>query len=409
LAASCHGGDSPGAQDIAPAPPAACGQGRDDTGARTLAAPGGRIEDIEILRAVAITLVLIEHSFWNLVFDSPALAHLLRVLPMWCGVDLFFAVSGFVITRGLRPALQSGSRPGPVLWRFWTRRAFRLWPASWFWLGLIVLGAVVFRQPPLMGTLALNLRGALAGVFGFADIRFALNGFAHAYGASFPYWSLSLEEQFYLLLPLLMLRARRHLPLVVALLLLLQLPLAHNRLYFFMRTDSLLWGVLLASSPQAIGLGRAAARRLATIPASGLIVLAASIAGMSHFSPWFEQAPPFELGILAAFAALPVWLAGANANLFHCGVLQPGALWLGSRSYALYLCHVPVFQCAAALSHWWPPMAGIFAGHADLGATLVGLPLLALAAEFTCRVVETPLRRLGARLTAGPRLARDSF
>ena len=318
---------------------------------------------------------------------------------MWCGVDLFFVVSGFVITRGLLVALDDGAAR-QVLPRFWLRRAFRLWPASWFWLCLIFLGSALFRDPPFMGTLALNVRGALAGAFGFADIRLAANGFAHSYGASFPYWSLSLEEQFYLVLPFLILMARRRLALVAVVLLLIQLPLRHDRLYFFTRTDGLLWGVLIASSPALMASGGITARRLAVCPGAGLLVLAVSLAGMSQLSPPFEQSPPFRLGLLAVFAALPVWLAANDVDLFRAGALQPALLWLGSRSYALYLCHVPVFQCASALSHWWPPLAGVLAEHVEWRSTLIGLPLLAACAEFTYRYVETPLRRVGGRLSS---------
>jgi peptidoglycan/LPS O-acetylase OafA/YrhL len=373
--------------------------GRTASAARTTEPPVHRIGDIEVLRAVAITLVLIQHSF-----NVPWLERLLRVMPMWCGVDLFFVVSGFVITRGLRPLLMDVGWSWEVLRRFWVKRAFRLWPASWFWLALIVVGSVIFANPPFMGTVPLSLYGALAGVFCFADIRFGLNGFGQPYGASFPYWSLSLEEQFYILLPLLILFARRQLPWVVMALLLLQFPLAHDRLYFFMRTDGLLWGVLLASSPFLISAGRAAARGLAAIPAAGFIAIAVSLVGMSRCSPSFEQSPPFHLGIVAMFAALPVWLASADLNLFRAGRLQPALIWLGSRSYALYLCHVPVFQCAAAISHWWSPIAGVLPSHVELRSTLIGLPLLAAAAEFTHRAVEAPLRRAGARLVA-PRTA----
>jgi peptidoglycan/LPS O-acetylase OafA/YrhL len=358
-----------------------------------------RIEDIEILRALAISLVLIQHSVWNLVFNVPWLSALLGAVPMWCGVDLFFVVSGFVITRSLQPALQDGV-PYEVLRHFWLRRAFRLWPASWFWLALMVLGSAMFRNPPFMGTLALNLRGALAGAFGFANIRFSLNGFGHVYGASFPYWSLSLEEQFYLVLPFLILLSRRRLAWVAAALLLVQLPMAHGRLYFFTRTDGLLWGVLIASSPALMRLAARTACRLSAWPGAGCLVLAVSLAGMTQVSPPFEEAPPLRLGLLAAFAALPVWLAAANADLFRAGRLQPPLLWLGSRSYALYLCHMPMFQCAAALSHRWPPVSGLLIDHVELRSVAIGVPLLAAAAEFTYRVIEMPLRRIGARLAA---------
>ena len=361
-----------------------------------------RIDDIEVLRALAIVCVLVQHSFWNLVFDVPWLGWLLGRVPLWCGVDLFFVVSGFVITRSLFPALGGAARPGAVLRRFWIQRVFRLWPAAWFWLAFIVLGSLVFRDPPFMGTAALNFWGALAGALAFADLRFGLNGFGKPYGASFPYWSLSLEEQFYLLLPVLMLLTRRWLAAIAVVLLLIQLPLARDRPYFFLRTDGLLWGVLIAASPVLLSIGRSVAARVVAVPFGGPVVLAMSLAAMTQLSPAFEQSPPFRLGELATAAALPVWLASADRGIFRAGRLQPLALWLGSRSYALYLCHMPMFQCAAALSHWCAATYGLGTAHLERQSVAFGLLLLAAAAEGTYRLVETPMRAFGARLASGP-------
>jgi peptidoglycan/LPS O-acetylase OafA/YrhL len=281
---------------------------------------------------------------------------------------------------------------------FWIRRIFRLWPAAWCWLAFMVAGSLAFRDPPFMGTPALNVRGALAGVFAFANIRFGLHGFGVQYGPTFPYWSLSLEEQFYLILPAVIMLAKQRLTLLVVVLLLVQFPLAHDRLYFFMRNDGLLWGVLLAASPALLRAASVAARLVASVPLGGSTVLFACLAAMTQLSPPFEQSPPYWLGALAVAAAVPVWLAGANRGVFHVGFLQPAALWLGSRSYALYLCHLPIYQCAAALSHRIGVSDPLLHGHIEIRSTAIGLPLLAVAAEATYRLVETPLRRFGARL-----------
>ena len=357
-----------------------------------------RIDDLEVMRALAIVCVLIQHSVWNLVFDVPWLGWFLGHAPLWCGVDLFFVVSGFVITRSLYPALRNAPRPSAVLRRFWMRRVFRLWPAAWFWLAFIVLGSLLFRDPPFMGTVSLDAWGALAGVLAFADLRFGLNGLGKPYGASFPYWSLSLEEQFYVLLPVLILLTRKRLGLGVCVLLLIQLPLAHGRPYFFLRTDGLLWGVLIAASPALLGVSRNVTARMVAIPFGGLVVLALALAAMIQLSPAFEQSPPFRLGELAAVAALPVWLASANRNLFHVGRFQPVALWLGSRSYALYLCHMPMFQCAAALSRWCAATFQLGVVHLERQSVLFGLVLLVAAAESTYHLIETPMRAFGLRL-----------
>lgn len=367
-------------------------------------APAGaahqRINDIEVLRAVAIMCVLVQHSLWNLVFNVAWLGRLLRYAPLWCGVDLFFVVSGFVITRSLLPALRIAERPAAVLRRFWIRRAFRLWPAAWCWLAFMLFGSLIFRHPAFMGTPGLNVRGALAAMFAFANVRFGLHGFGVPYGPSFPYWSLSLEEQFYLFLPPMILLARRQLTPVLVLLLLVQLPLPHPRLYFFCRNDGLLWGVLLAASPALMRAAQVAIRHLASVRFGGAAVLLASLGAMTQLSPPFEQSPPYWLGGLAAVAAIPVWLAAADRDVFHTGPLQRPVLWLGSRSYALYLCHMPIYHCAFALARHSADL--LFHMNIDIRSMLIGLPLLLAASEATYRLVETPFRALGTRLSRWP-------
>jgi peptidoglycan/LPS O-acetylase OafA/YrhL len=346
---------------------------------------------------VAITFVMLQHSYVNLLWDTPWLLHVTTRYPLWCGVDLFFVISGYLIAGGLlRNFAAQPTRA--ALGRFWLRRAFRLWPAAWFWLALMLLGSAVLTNPPIYNTLPINIQSTLAGVFAYANIRFGTsNPFQDPYGPSYPYWSLSLEEQFYAALPLVMLICGRFLPWVMALAIIGQFPLAHSRLYMFLRTDALLWGVLLACWARHPSFTRFRPAWLKRIPLLGLAILGAVMVGMASISPILDSTPPYTIGIIAAGAAFLVWLAVQDRNLFHTGPLQPIVLWIGSRSYVLYLAHVPVFILACQLSRLAGP-GSLLGANTDLRSAAIGIPLLIAATEFTHRCVENPLRELGAKI-----------
>ena len=152
-----------------------------------------KIQDIEVLRGIAVLFVCVEHMHMNLFAWVPGQWHqmLYGWSGMWSGVDLFFVISGFVIARDLVPRLAATGSTHErlvVSVAFWIRRAWRLIPSAWWWLGVILVACVVFDRSGAWGSLRANFEGALAvsalaGVLSesFAVFWIALAGLLTAY------------------------------------------------------------------------------------------------------------------------------------------------------------------------------------------------------------------------------------
>ena len=216
--------------------------------ARTL---GTYLPTLDGWRALAIGLVLLAHGSesMQLVFQSDWLAHSATFKKLGLlGVQLFFGLSGFLITSKL---IEEENRRGQVSLRsFYIRRAFRILPASVFFLAVV-------------GVLAIN--GVLDVSLGrwLSTLLFAAN-YTQAEHSWYlgHFWSLAVEEHFYFLWPaafLLLKMARRRLVLVLAMALLIALWRALDFRFqisgsspavFWGRTDiqadGILWGVLTA-------------------------------------------------------------------------------------------------------------------------------------------------------------------
>ena len=156
------------------------------------AEPSRFIPHVQGLRAIAVLAVVLYH-FWPARFSGG-----------YVGVDIFFVISGFLITAHLMRELTA---TGTVrLGQFWARRARRLLPAS---LLVLLFCALVAMSPYLTPTSALpnEVREILASTFYVENWYLALNSADYLNHAGDPttvqhYWSLSLEEQFYVMWPL---------------------------------------------------------------------------------------------------------------------------------------------------------------------------------------------------------------
>ena len=362
-----------------------------------------RIVDIELLRAVAVVMVLVEHVPLNLVtWPNSPMDYMLAYCRTWTGVDLFFAVSGFVIGRTVLPLVHTAP-DHPAYLRatlaFWTRRAWRLLPSAWLWLLIPLLASAFFNRSGLFGTTGATYADAVAAILQVANFRLA-EGWGHApHTVLFPYWSLSLEEQFYLVLPCLVFLARRRLPLIMAALLAWQFLPVTSVTGMATRTGAIAAGVLLAhwsgSDSWAVcephGLAKSRVCRLALL-GGGILLLGALGSDVIKIVSFREA-------LIAVIAAGLVWVASYDRGYLSRGLFpRAPMLWLASRSYSLYLIHVPTYVATREIWVRLSPPGTVFGGTYTIRYSLTALTLLLVLSELNHRLVEQPLRRHGARV-----------
>lgn len=349
--------------------------------------------DIEVLRAVAVIFTVLCHlGEMRWTGDWTAI---LPKLDFWGGVDLFFCISGFVIAGSLL------RQPRPQTFRtyaiaFYIRRIFRIWPSALLWLIIPVSASIRFSYS--FGHFKSVLGDATAAVLQVANIYYIFC--TSNCGKEAVYWSLSLEEQFYMIFPvLLFFMLRQNLRYVLLLLIILQLPLHRpvESVLWFVRTDAICFGVLIALARhhklQLHGaFDRLRARRSAIVFSCALIMAVAAISVASAL--WVNA------GLLAVTAAALVWLASFDANIIlpwrH---IRPSLLWIGSRSYAIYLVHDPCFWAVREFVHRskFNPSAHLADPHV-FGCIAAAVVLIAVLSDLTYRFFETPMRKIGRRL-----------
>jgi peptidoglycan/LPS O-acetylase OafA/YrhL len=369
---------------------------------------GRRIADIEFLRGVAIIFVLIFHIRHELIpWRMPQLEHFFdRYFAFWPGVDIFFAVSGFVIARTLIPTLQSCASPQErvrAMTRFWIRRVWRLVPAAWLWLALILLASAVFNRSGAFEPFHVNFESVIAGMLSVANVRFAQSFPLLPYGPSSPYWSLSLEEQFYLVLPLLVIFARSRLVLVLGIAVAIVFCLPPTALLGTFRVHAILLGVLLAIFSrhptyrllEPVALGASALARWATL---GVLLLC-----LTAFAPIGEKIFPLPFDAIGVLSAVLVFIASFDRDyLCRDSAFKRMMLWIGSRSYALYLVHMPIYCLTREIWFRLSPPGTEFGGSDALLFVATAAQLVLICAELNYRFVETPGRLHGIRLTSRP-------
>ncbi len=373
------------------------------------------LRGLDGLRAVAILLVIVWHTTISIRFPSARLGVLRSIVfTGWAGVDLFFALSGFLITTLLlREERRSAAAGGPAtfsLRNFYVRRALRILPVFYAVFALLTLGlsqSAVFR----------SVRVARVDAPLWPYALFVSNYYEsyaqHAAGAS-PgeafqvFWSLCVEEHFYLLWPLTLRLVRgrgARVGLVMAVC--AALPLLRYavtatgleatytvHLVSHYRFDSLLWGALAAISADAAWLDDRARRWLlaGTAAACAALVTTLQLSVRPHGTP---------LGTAVGFSGLAIV---GTLTVVDC-VRRPDSLavraletrgmrLLGRLSYAMYLVHFPMIDLARAIYYPFSRAATL----ANLAGMIALTTALSAAMAAVLHVaVERPFLRLKER------------
>ena len=349
---------------------------------RISAAPG-RVPGLDGLRALSIAIVVAGHFF--LTRHGGGFAAV--------GVYLFFVISGFIITRLMFLELgQNGSLSVPAFYR---RRAFRLLPGLIVYMTAMVILATLFGAPaPLV---------EIGSVFFYYSNYLmswnALHGTQHALPIG-AFWSLSVEEHFYVLAPLVFVAVRgRVKPMLIFAMAACLVPLAIRAAYVLCwpdivdrlvtyrnsetRFDSIAFGVLLAvlcesrARVQTVRILSSGAAALA-----GLVLIGASLVVEDSI---FRETIRFSLLSLGCVPLLCATVFGEGLGPLQRLANAPIVVWIGRLSYSIYVWHLGIAYVVdhLGLARW---------GHArvallDLGASLAVAALSYVAIEQPCIAV----------------------
>jgi peptidoglycan/LPS O-acetylase OafA/YrhL len=323
--------------------------------------------DVDGLRAVAIVLVVAYHAFPGSVPGG------------FIGVDVFFVISGFLISRHIFKGLSDGSFS---LLDFYARRCRRIVPALAAMLvavpciGWFALSGIEFNQlgHHLIGGATFTSNHLLLRESGYFATASEVKPFLHL-------WSLGIEEQFYLFWPAFLLVARRtrlRTSLLVGLLLAgcfaLNVRWAESRpVWDFFLLPARLWELLIGCA-----LAVAPPRSRAWQGPAALVLLAIALAGLdkrASFPGWWALLPT---GAAALFIT-----AGPEAWWNRRVLSWRPMVQLGLISYPWYLWHWPLLALARSARGSEP----------GVGTRLVLVLLSLLLAALTWRFVELPARR----------------
>jgi peptidoglycan/LPS O-acetylase OafA/YrhL len=365
--------------------------------------PGAINIEIEYLRAVAIVLVVLLHAGEFLKWKP------VSYFGASTGVDLFFCISGFVISRSFQPFLDQHRSDGAwwaAVRAFWVRRIFRLVPSAWLWLLIAVGCSWAFNHTGWFYSFEGNLTSVIYIVANVANFGYASGNL----GGNAQYWSLALEDQFYFVYPffLLFFRGRWRYLILIVLIFAQAFPnrswagqtnlsLIEHPYLWVTRLDALMWGCLISQfygSPSYYKLEPKFCRR--RIVALGInAVLLFLLVNLPHA---YHLVPNFRIeSTVALVSAALVFLASFDAGyiLPVTRRLQAMLAWIGSRSYGIYLIHIPLFGFVQDIGFRYAQFFNqdAFAVRYRVIYALAAIVLLPILAELNFRLVETPLRR----------------
>jgi len=361
--------------------------------------------EIEALRAIAVFLPVLGH-LGNLLYWNPAIGQI--TLGLWAGVDIFFCISGYVIANAFYKTFYSSARREDKtrfvkeVVSFYIRRAYRILPSAWLWIAVVCVCSVVFNQSGVFGALKANLVDALSIVLSLSNFHFA-SCYAHTLGDKLCgnnsiYWSVSLEEQFYFLFPFLFFLRIRWISILTAVILMvtaiMYFTITPLISVLFSRVDGILLGVALAIFQNT----KTYYLIQPTFLKNGVMkyVAAPFLILCILMIPAFGGVVPFVFTLVSIMCLILVWVGSYNAGyLFPSGTYRKVLSYIGSRSFAIYLIHNPVFWATREIWFRIEGPEAQFNSTYTIRFLATAIVLIAVLCEANYRLIENPLRKLG--------------
>ncbi|GEP88909.1 acyltransferase [Chitinophaga terrae (ex Kim and Jung 2007)] len=348
------------------------------------------IKQLDAVRGCAILLVLLYHFYGEYagVFNIG-----------WTGVDLFFVLSGFLITGILTDSKQQAS----YFKNFYIKRVLRIFPIYFIVIGIILYLVPLFSSTAIPDLPYYHNHQGWFWTY-FQNWLFTIKGFPDDRVLRYT-WSLCIEEQFYMFWPFIIykfsakniLRISIGFIVLANVLRLLPLPVDNNYIYVntFARIDALSVGALIAI---LIRTRKELLEKYAT-----MIMLVSVIALLGNIaytrSTFFMNLYPVYTFIALFFGGLIVWSLSSNApRPLQLIVNNPVFMFFGKYSYGLYLYHVPIHLW---LTPWLFKIVQSYIHPALWNKLLIssaGLLVAIAVSVISFRFIETPFLNLKKKL-----------
>lgn len=337
--------------------------------------------DIDVLRAAAVTLVILGHYFPTIAPGG------------YIGVDIFFVISGFLITGIL---FSSNYALKKSLIKFYARRCRRLLPTIIMTFVIAILIAKIYYFEDELSDFQSQLKGAT--FFYMNILMYTTSGYFDPENSARPlmhFWSLAIEEQFYLLWPFLIIPFRKRLVFLKGMLLLITI-LGFSYALFLSNSDPISSYYSLGSRFFALTLGALAffyTHKTAKFPTYALTISVLALFAYAMFAVNYNSVYP---GYLSIFPTL------ITAFLMALKVEQPSSSigsavmtsisYIGKISFPLYLYHWLFLSNFIIISGMFPTFIN-----------LLGLIFLTVSSSmFTYHLIENRVRKISSKKIALP-------